>query len=1039
MRVLRAAAAAACVALLSVGVPWALLRWIGSPWPAEGVAWSAPMTDAALIGVLAFMVWVLWAQLMACLLVEFVAALSGGRFADFDVPFTLGVQQQFARQLVMALVVVGASATVVGPATYSYGAPPAPNPNTPAITAPTAAQLPAPRTTRPSAVKVTTITVMRLDSLWSIAEQHLGDGARWPEIAALNEGRQMNDGTKFLVADDIRPGWELLIPSADDSDIRTAQPGSVIVDRGDSLSEIAQDRLGDAARWPTLYALNKATIGGDPDLIQPGQVLRLPAPPRAGEHQPRPEQDITSPPQLKPTVPDLLAPTAPTATPQAPAKPPAVAGSPAPDQSAADDADRPKFDEATTAEDAAASPLWILLGAASCLAVGALGALRANRRRQMRTRRVGRVVASSPPELAEIEEAVVASGENAHNDVEFLDRALRHVAASARVAGDALPHIGAAALSTEELTLLFVAPTECPVPEGWSATEDSRAWMLPRDTVLEAELEDQSAPYPALVSVGMDEDQRTWLIDLESLGVCGIAGAPDRVEGLVRYMVAELALNAWSAGSHVLLADDFASELVGLDPTRVQVVDRGQALARAASVLDESETATQRLGSDVWARRRDQQFLDGTDPLIVWLSERDDRVAARIARCERSRVVLVHGSVEEPAVRVGDDGTAYLARWGINVKAFALEAPEAEAMAALLVATSNVQDRPMPNADGGPLREFARVDGTLRDEFVQPRNADRVESSTLPLADEVYLASAATTTEDVATLAPHVPDQTKRRIEDVDPALEDDLAEWFDENSTRPKVRLLGPVDVTSRNGGDPSTLKNLGGAVSFIAYLACQERGVTGERAAAAFGWQTTRTVQNRATDARYLLGHSPEGTDFLPDASASEGAMRGTPTYELSGAVLVDANLFTRLRFRSQKKTLAGDEAGGRDDLWVALSMVRGAPFEAASDRRYPWLFHGQRFDDILVATVHDTAHLLATQALAHGEPQLARMAAEAALRANTNADVPWLDLAAASEAENGHDSADAVVREHVTGAEGDDLPQRTEKVLDLRKWAV
>ncbi|SDJ59351.1 LysM peptidoglycan-binding domain-containing protein [Streptomyces indicus] len=45
---------------------------------------------------------------------------------------------------------------------------------------------------------------------------------------------------------------------------------------GDSLSAIAGRELGDQGRWQELYALNRQTIGADPDLIRPGMELELP-------------------------------------------------------------------------------------------------------------------------------------------------------------------------------------------------------------------------------------------------------------------------------------------------------------------------------------------------------------------------------------------------------------------------------------------------------------------------------------------------------------------------------------------------------------------------------------------------------------------------------------------------------------------------------------------------------------------------------------------------------------------------------------------
>ena len=56
--------------------------------------------------------------------------------------------------------------------------------------------------------------------------------------------------------------------------------GSHDVKAGDFLWKIAAEQLGDSGRWPEIYALNKDVIGDNPNLILPGQKLRLP--PRTG-------------------------------------------------------------------------------------------------------------------------------------------------------------------------------------------------------------------------------------------------------------------------------------------------------------------------------------------------------------------------------------------------------------------------------------------------------------------------------------------------------------------------------------------------------------------------------------------------------------------------------------------------------------------------------------------------------------------------------------------------------------------------------------
>ena len=49
----------------------------------------------------------------------------------------------------------------------------------------------------------------------------------------------------------------------------------VTVEKGDTLSKIAQEEYGDASKYPTIFEANKPMLS-DPDLIFPGQVLRIP-------------------------------------------------------------------------------------------------------------------------------------------------------------------------------------------------------------------------------------------------------------------------------------------------------------------------------------------------------------------------------------------------------------------------------------------------------------------------------------------------------------------------------------------------------------------------------------------------------------------------------------------------------------------------------------------------------------------------------------------------------------------------------------------
>lgn len=53
-------------------------------------------------------------------------------------------------------------------------------------------------------------------------------------------------------------------------------PATVTVVTGDTLSGLAQAHLGSAARWTDLWNANRSLVG-DPNLIQPGWALALPA------------------------------------------------------------------------------------------------------------------------------------------------------------------------------------------------------------------------------------------------------------------------------------------------------------------------------------------------------------------------------------------------------------------------------------------------------------------------------------------------------------------------------------------------------------------------------------------------------------------------------------------------------------------------------------------------------------------------------------------------------------------------------------------
>lgn len=58
--------------------------------------------------------------------------------------------------------------------------------------------------------------------------------------------------------------------------IAPTAPAQVDVVVGDTLSGLSAEHLGDPGRWTDLWNANRAVVGGNPNLIYPGQALTLP-------------------------------------------------------------------------------------------------------------------------------------------------------------------------------------------------------------------------------------------------------------------------------------------------------------------------------------------------------------------------------------------------------------------------------------------------------------------------------------------------------------------------------------------------------------------------------------------------------------------------------------------------------------------------------------------------------------------------------------------------------------------------------------------
>ena len=286
-----------------VGVPTALVAYVGWPLPTSlptldqiQLAFRSGIDPQLLINTLAVVVWIVWAQLVTALTAESIAAVRG-RTAR-HLPVLPGLQPAVA-QLVAAITLAAAT---LGPL-RAVPATATPLPAEFTLTSSYPAmdfdhEPPSPRwaeSTQPHKAEPhqPTYQVMRHDTLWSIAETTLGDGRRWKEIRALNEGRTMPDGHSFTeTTNDLTPGWLLVLPndaSTPNEDDADEAASVVTVQPGDNFWTIAETTLATAwGRQPTesetseywrhLVDTNREHLAPpyDPDLIYPDQRFELP-------------------------------------------------------------------------------------------------------------------------------------------------------------------------------------------------------------------------------------------------------------------------------------------------------------------------------------------------------------------------------------------------------------------------------------------------------------------------------------------------------------------------------------------------------------------------------------------------------------------------------------------------------------------------------------------------------------------------------------------------------------------------------------------
>lgn len=208
---------------LVVGVPVALVTWVGSPLPAEvptldeisNALRDTYIPESFLVKSLALVCWLVWTELLVSLIVEAIAYVRGRKAGS--VPLAGGVQRWAAR-LIATTALLGALVATRN----SSGSATQPRADLISTVQPVSTLVVeddlARRATRHAEVPpapagpAPVYEVQRRDTLWDIAERHLGDPFRWQEIFQLNRGRPQADGTCLTDPDLIYVGWKLELP-----------------------------------------------------------------------------------------------------------------------------------------------------------------------------------------------------------------------------------------------------------------------------------------------------------------------------------------------------------------------------------------------------------------------------------------------------------------------------------------------------------------------------------------------------------------------------------------------------------------------------------------------------------------------------------------------------------------------------------------------------------------------------------------------------------------------------------------------------------
>ncbi|WP_331727365.1 LysM peptidoglycan-binding domain-containing protein (plasmid) [Kitasatospora sp. NBC_00374] len=983
--VLGALVAGLLLAALLAGIPYGLVEFVGWPLPGEvpsldalGEMLQNSVSVNVFMDVLAVLVWLLWAQFLVCVAVEVRAVVSG---VDIHLP-AAGASQALARKLVTMLLLVGAgtlTATQVASAASLPQHTPVPLPaqvTASAQAVPGAAVQAAVSEAAPAAAgplyTVQADGSGHHETLWDIAQRHLGDGRRFGEIFDLNKGRLQPDGTTMTEPGLLRAGWQLVLP-ADAKDVPGAAASTapaapaaaataggertVTVAEGDTLSAIAEHELGSADAFPQLLEAtrNVEQPGGrhltDPDKLFPGDKIVIPARAQAPA-QPSPAPDTAVPSQpnqpaetATPAAPEAAAPVPPAPVSPAPASPQATtpapttpapteapaspAPAPAPAQQSQAPATAPATDAPAQESDSSLVSIQQVAGAGALLGAGWLGVLAWRRREQQNARRPGETIAL-PETTSQAEQVLDRTSSPA--SVELLDLSLRTLSARNP---DALPVVHGAKVAADRVEILVDDPDAEALspftdrPGGWWGVRADRA-----DLMTAEEAQDVPAPYPGLSTIGAAADGTHILANLPQAGVLLLDGTEEQVREVARGIAMEAGTAAW--GGHVEVRTcGFGLELQQLLP------------ACRVMYTPSLKAATADLAR-VWIEGHQAEHEGGEQPL-PWMVISSAKASAEdlyefadlVGKARGHRVAAVlpaAGAIDFfPDAQVLDASLTepqLLEPLGVEV---ILQRVTDEAYRQLTSAVALTTEA--ANAAGGVWAQLPDPDrvsvltapvpvaapshlSVVKDHQEEPvsngegREAQAEASGTG--ADGP--ADVATVPADVPAVSPEqAPAPAKARIDVVrEPGPEGGQAE-----ATAPELQVLGPLRIAGI--GNASVQPKLVLLAAYLMFRNERDLGSIGDAMNPVTPWGP-KLVAEEMSRLRSRLGLDANGEPHVRPKP------RGVAMYSLSDEITSDWANFVYLAERGIPKGPAGVR-----DLEAALSLVRGRPFAGIADHSW------------------------------------------------------------------------------------------------------